>query len=175
MELISVSNSYSQGHKLQTSQFFMEEQPVNILNEVRSYLIRKGEEFEWICSPQHPYEKIGIAFVQLDSTLPCSFLFSWKEESQVFSLDVLFATKIPEESQLEMTLILSKLNYNLNKGRFVQDLDGGYLLYRQSSSIGGLNLTKQQIWTLISNMEKQGLKTAEEYSDILEDQFKTFY
>lgn len=152
----------------------MEENQTDILNEVRGYLIRRGEEFEWITSATDPREKIGIAFVQFDSTLPCSFLYTWDKDEEVLSLDVLFASKIPVERQAEMTLILSRLNYTLSKGRFVMDMDGGYLLYRQASSIGGLDLSHEQRLTLISNMEKQGLKMAELYASLLEDEFKDY-
>lgn len=152
----------------------MEEKQSDILNDVRGYLARRGEEFEWITSATDPQEKIGIAFVQFDSTLPCSFLFSWERDEEVLTLDVLFASKIPQDRHVEMTLILSRLNYTLSKGRFVLDLDGGYLLYRQASCLGGLNLTQDQRLTLVSNMEKQGLKMAELYASLLEDEFKGY-
>lgn len=150
------------------------QKPSDILNEVRAYLIRRGEEFEWISSAIDPQEKIGIAFVQFDSTLPCSFLFTWDKDNEVISLDVLFASKIPQERHVEMTLIISRLNYTLTKGRFVLDLDGGYILYRQAACIGNLNLTHDQCQTLISNMEKQGLKMAEIYAGLLEDEFSDY-
>lgn len=152
----------------------MEDNQAEILNDVHGYLLRKGEEFEWITSAMNPTEKIGIAFVQFDSTLPCSFFFSWDKEEQVLALDVLFASKIPEERQVEMTLILSRLNYTLSKGRFVMDLDGGFVLYRQSASMGNLSLNQDQKLSLISNMEKQGLKMAELYASQLEDEFQDY-
>ena len=153
----------------------MEDNQINILNDVRGYLIRKGEEFEWINSSTDPNEKIGIAFVQFDSTLPCSFLFTWDKEEEILSLDVLFASKISVPRQVEMSLILSRLNYTLSKGRFVLDFDGGYVLYRQSASMAnGLNLSHEQRLTMISNMERQGLKMAELYASLLEDEFSDY-
>lgn len=153
----------------------MEENQSNILNDVRGYLIRKGEEFEWITAANDPNEKIGIAFVQFDSTLPCSFLFMWDKDEEILSLDVLFASQISAPRQVEMALILSRLNYTLAKGRFVLDFDGGYVLYRQSASMaGGLTLTHDQRLAIIANMERQGLKMAELYASLLEDEFSEY-
>ncbi len=152
----------------------MQENQSDILNEVHGYLVRKGEEFEWITSSTNPQEKIGIAFVQFDSSLPCSFLFTWEKEDEVLTLDVLFASRIPQERHVEMTLILSRLNYTLTKGRFVLDLDGGYILYRQTCCLASLALTHEQVLTLVSNMEKQGLKMAELYANLLEDEFQGY-
>ena len=152
----------------------MSEGPLNVLNETRSYLMRRGEECEWICSATDNQEKIGLAFVQFESSIPCSFLFTWDKDSEVFSLDVIFASKIPEDRHVEMTLIISRLNYTLSKGRFVLDLDGGYILFRQTSCLAGLNLTHEQYQTLITNMEKQGIKMAERYAQLLEDEFSGY-
>lgn len=143
----------------------------NLLDKVCDYLLRKGDEFELVTSPDDPSRKIGVAYIQYDSVLPASFLFTEETNPQAVVLDVLFAAKIPEDRLVEMSLMLNKLNEDQKTGTFRFDTDSGYVYFRQASVVEGMDLSDDQFRKLLSNMEQIGLDTAADYSVELEKEF----
>lgn len=143
----------------------------NLLDRVCDYLLRKGEEFELVTSPDDASCKIGVAYVQYDMPIPASFLFTEEQDPQTLTLDVLFAAKVPDDQYVEMSVVLAKLNEDQKSGNFRLDTESGYVYFRQSCVVDGLNLSDDQFKTLLANMEKIGLDTASDYAVELEAAF----
>lgn len=143
----------------------------NLLDRVCDYLLRKGEEFELVTSPDDPSCKIGVAYVQYETPIPASFLFTEETDPQTLTLDVLFAAKVPDDQYVEMSVVLAKLNEDQKSGNFRLDTDSGYVYFRQSCVVDGLGLTDDQFKTLLGNMEKIGMDTASDYAVELEAAF----
>lgn len=143
----------------------------SLLDRVCNILIQRGDEFEWISESGDSARRTGIAYVQYDTMLPTSFLFMEAQTPQTLVLDVLFAAKVPQDKQVEMSLILNKLNEDQLCGDFRLDLNSGYVYFRQSTVVEKMNLTDEQFVQLIFNMERIGLDTAETYAQTLETEF----
>lgn len=143
----------------------------NLLDKVCDYLLRKGDEFELVTSPDNSSKKIGVAYIQYDSALPTSFLFTEESAPQTVVLDVLFAAKVSEDRFVEMSLVLNKLNEDQKAGTFRFDTDSGYVYFRQASVVEGLDLSDDQFKKLLGNMERIGLDTAADYAVELEKEF----
>lgn len=144
---------------------------MNLLDRVCDYLLKKGDEFELVTSPDNPSQKIGVAYVQYDAVLPASFLFTEESGPLTLILDVLFAARVPDEQFVEMSLVLAKLNEDQKSGNFRLDTESGYVYFRQACVIDGLDLSEEQFKKLLGNMEKVGMNTAAEYADELEAAF----
>lgn len=143
----------------------------SLLDYVRSTLLKRGDEFEWITAPTNPAEKTGIAYVQFGAQVPCSFLFMEIADPQTLILDVLFAARVPQERYLEVSLLLQKLNATQTRGSFLLDMDAGYVYFRQSSLIEGIQLGNEQIENLIANLERVGLATIDKYAEVIATEF----
>ncbi len=148
----------------------METQP-GLLDRVSDILIQRGDEFEWISDAGDLSQKTGIAYIQYDTMLPTSFLFMESNNPQTLVLDVLFATKVPQDKQVEVNLILNKLNEERVSGDFRLDLDSGYVYFHQSAIVENMNLTDRQFNQMVMNLERVGLDMAEMYAQTLESEF----
>lgn len=148
----------------------METKP-SLLDRVCSILVQRGDEFEWISESGDLSTKTGIAYVQYDTMIPTSFLFTEASNPQTLILDVLFAAKVPQDRHVEMSLILGKLNEDQMCGDFRLDLNSGYVYFHQSVVVEKLNLSAEQFNQLIFNLERIGLDTAETYAQTLETEF----
>jgi hypothetical protein len=115
--------------------------------------------------------KTGIAYVQYDTMIPASFLFTETQNPQTLTLDVLFAAKVPEEKRVEVNIALAKLNDELINGDFRLDTNSGYVYFRQSVIVDKLNLDDKQFAQVIFNLERVGLDTAEVYAQTFESEF----
>lgn len=142
-----------------------------ILERVHDFLMRRGDEFEWVNSSEDENKKTGIAYFPYDTVLPCSFLFTEETKPHTLVLDVLFAAKVSPERQVEMSLILSKLNDEQRTGAFRLDMDTGYVYFRQSCLLENMDLSATQLAQLLRNLDKVGLDMADQYAQVLENEF----
>ena len=68
----------------------MPQQP-NLLAQVRQYLIKRGEAYQWVTMGANS-EKIGLAYIPADATtLPCTFMFT--ELREPCSLCLMFTSR----------------------------------------------------------------------------------
>ena len=137
----------------------MENQHLSLLDRVYTVLRKRGEETEWITSADDHNIKTGIAFVPCDTFTP------------TLVIDVLFAAKVPENRRVEVSIILSELNADQTAGAFQLDPNSGYVYYRQSFVLEGMDLTEAQFAQLMKNIETVAVETAEAYSHIMETEY----
>lgn len=142
-----------------------------VLDRVHDFLMRRGDEFEWVTSSENEGTRTGIAYFPYETMLPCSFLFTEESSPHTLVLDVIFAAKVPHESQVEMSLILSKLNDEQRTGAFRLDMDTGYVYFRQSCLLENMDLSDAQLSQLLRNLDKIGLDMADQYAQVLENEF----
>ncbi len=149
----------------------MDTQQLNLLDRVYSVLRKRGEETEWITSTSDNNIRTGIAFVPCDTFTPVSLMYTMIEHPETLVIDVLFATKVPESRRVEVSIILSELNSDQTAGAFQLDPNSGYVYYRQSFVLEGLNLTDVQFAQLMKNIETVAVETAEAYSHVMETEY----
>lgn len=142
-----------------------------VLERVHDFLMRRGDEFEWVNASENDDRKTGIAYFPYDTMLPCSFMFTEESKPHTLILDVLFAAKVPQERQIEMSLVLGKLNDDQRTGAFRLDMDTGYVYFRQSCLLENMDLTEAQLAQLLRNLDKVGLDMADQYAQVLETEF----
>ena len=133
----------------------MENQHLSLLDRVYTVLRKRGEETEWITSADDHNIKTGIAFVPCDTFTPVSLLYTMIERPETLVIDVLFAAKVPENRRVEVSIILSELNADQTAGAFQLDPNSGYVYYRQSFVLEGMDLTEAQFAQLMKNIETQ--------------------
>ncbi|MEG1070283.1 MAG: YbjN domain-containing protein [Akkermansia sp.] len=143
----------------------------SLLERVYDFLLKRGDEFEWVNSAANADEKTGIAYFPYETVLPCSFLFTEATKPHALILDVVFAAKVPADQQVEMSLTLGKLNDEQRLGSFRLDTDTGYVYYRQTCVLDKMELTDLQLAQLLRNFDKIGLDTADQYAQVLENEF----
>ena len=143
----------------------MENQQLNLLDRVYTVLRKRGEETEWITSADNHEIRTGIAFV------PCDTLYTMIEHPETLVIDVLFAAKVPESRRVEVSIILSELNADQTAGAFQLDPNSGYVYYRQSFVLEGMDLSEAQFAQLMKNIETVAVETAEAYSHIMETEY----
>ena len=114
---------------------------------------------------------LGIAFVPCDTFTPVSLLYTMIERPETLVIDVLFAAKVPENRRVEVSIILSELNADQTAGAFQLDPNSGYVYYRQSFVLEGMDLTEAQFAQLMKNIETVAVETAEAYSHIMETEY----
>ena len=68
---------------------------------------------------------------------------------------------------MEASIILNQLNADQTIGSFQLDETSGYVYYRQSSIVDGLELTDEQFAQLMRNIEQVAIQTSEIYSDVI--------
>ena len=124
----------------------MENQHLSLLDRVYTVLRKRGEETEWITSADDHNIKTGIAFVPCDTFTPVSLLYTMIERPETLVIDVLFAA-------------------------FQLDPNSGYVYYRQSFVLEGMDLTEAQFAQLMKNIETVAVETAEAYSHIMETEY----
>ena len=127
----------------------MENQHLSLLDRVYTVLRKRGEETEWITSADDHNIKTGIAFVPCDTFTPVSLLYTMIERPETLVIDVLFAAKVPENRRVEVSIILSELNADQTAGAFQLDPNSGYVYYRQSFVLEGMDLTEAQFAQLM--------------------------
>lgn len=149
----------------------MDTQQLNLLDRVYAVLRKRGEETEWITSTSDNNIRTGIAFVPCDTFTPVSLMYTMIEHPETLVIDVLFATKVPESRRVEVSIILSELNSDQTAGAFQLDPNSGYVYYRQSFVLEGLNLTDVQFAQLMKNIETVAVETAEAYSHVMETEY----
>lgn len=149
----------------------MDTQQLNLLDRVYTVLRKRGEETEWITSTSDNNIRTGIAFVPCDTFTPVSLMYTMIEQPETLVIDVLFATKVPESRRVEVSIILSELNSDQTAGAFQLDPNSGYVYYRQSFMLEGLNLTDAQFAQLMKNIETVAVETAEAYSHVMETEY----
>ena len=149
----------------------MENQHLSLLDRVYTVLRKRGEETEWITSADDHNIKTGIAFVPCDTFTPVSLLYTMIERPETLVIDVLFVTKVPENRRVEVSIILSELNADQTAGAFQLDPNSGYVYYRQSFVLEGMDLTEAQFAQLMKNIETVAVETAEAYSHIMETEY----
>lgn len=149
----------------------MDTQQLNLLDRVYTVLRKRGEETEWITSTSDNNIRTGIAFVPCDTFTPVSLMYTMIEHPETLVIDVLFATKVPESRRVEVSIILSELNSDQTAGAFQLDPNSGYVYYRQSFVLEGLNLTDVQFAQLMKNIETVAVETAEAYSHVMETEY----
>lgn len=149
----------------------MDTQQLNLLDRVYTVLRKRGEETEWITSTSDNNIRTGIAFVPCDTFTPVSLMYTMIEQPETLVIDVLFATKVPESRRVEVSIILSELNSDQTAGAFQLDPNSGYVYYRQSFMLEGLNLTDSQFAQLMKNIETVAVETAEAYSHVMETEY----
>ena len=93
------------------------------------------------------------------------------EPPETLVIDVLFAAKVPENRRVEVSIILSELNADQTAGAFQLDPNSGYVYYRQSFVLEGMDLTEAQFAQLMKNIETVAVETAEAYSHIMETEY----
>lgn len=147
------------------------DKPKSLLNDVSSFLLKRGEEFEWITMPGDPGDRIGLAYVQFDTSLPCSFMFTEVQKPLTLVLDVLFASRIASQDYAEVGLLLQSLNANQPHGSFMLDMEAGYVYFRQTLVVEGLELSGEQVANAVRNMEATGVDMANTYADIISREF----
>ena len=133
--------------------------------------MRRGDEFEWVNASPSENTRAGIAYFPYDTVLPCSFMFTEEFKPHTLVLDVIFAAKIPQERQVEISLVLARLNDDQKSGAFRLDMDTGYVYFRQSCLLENMDLTETQLSQLLRNLDKLGLDTADQYAQMLENEF----
>ena len=149
----------------------MENQQLNLLDRVYTVLRKRGEETEWITSADNLNLRTGIAFVPCDTFTPVSLLYTMIDHPETLVIDVLFAAKVPEHRRVEVSIILSELNADQTAGAFQLDPNSGYVYYRQSFVLEGMDLTEAQFAQLMKNIETVAVETAEAYSHIMETEY----
>lgn len=149
----------------------MENQPINLLDRVYAVLRKRGEETEWITSTDNQDIRTGIAFVPCDTFTPVSLLYTVSGRPETLVIDVLFAAKVPESRRVEVSIILSELNADQTFGAFQLDPNSGYVYYRQSFVLEGMDLNDTQFAQLMKNIETVAVETAEAYSHIMETEY----
>lgn len=149
----------------------MDTQQLNLLDRVYTVLRKRGEETEWITSTSDNNIRTGIAFVPCDTFTPVSLMYTMIEHPETLVIDVLFATKVPESRRVEVSIIFSELNSDQTAGAFQLDPNSGYVYYRQSFVLEGLNLTDVQFAQLMKNIETVAVETAEAYSHVMETEY----
>ena len=152
----------------------MENQHLSLLDRVYTVLRKRGEETEWITSADDHNIKTGIAFVPCDTFTPVSLLYTMIERPETLVIDVLFAAKVPENRRVEVSIILSELNADQTAGAFQLDPNSGYVYYRQSFVLEGMDLTEAQFAQLMKNIETVAVETAEAYSHIMETEYPKY-
>ena len=78
----------------------MENQQLSLLDRVYTVLRKRGEETEWITSADNHNLRTGIAFVPCDTFTPESLLYTMIDSSDMLVIDVLFASKVPENRRV---------------------------------------------------------------------------
>ena len=149
----------------------MENQHLSLLDRVYTVLRKRGEETEWITSADNHNLRTGIAFVPCDTFTPVSLLYTMIDRPETLVIDVLFAAKVPENRRVEVSIILSELNADQTAGAFQLDPNSGYVYYRQSFVLEGMDLTEAQFAQLMKNIETVAVETAEAYSHIMETEY----
>lgn len=138
---------------------------VSVLNQVRDFLTKRGDQFDWLTLPDGTK---GLAYVLFDVSIPCSFLCTETKEPLTLMVDLVLATKVSESNRVEMGVLLNHLNLDQTSGYFQLDPLTGYVYYRQSFILEGLNLTKEQLHALINNMETYATSKVALYAEMIE-------
>ncbi len=149
----------------------MENQQISLLDRVYTVLRKRGEETEWITSADDHTVRTGIAFVPCDTFTPVSLLYTMIESPETLVIDVLFAAKVPETRRVEISIVLSELNAHETAGAFQLDTVSGYVYYRQSFVLEGMELSTAQFAQLMKNIEAIAVEKAESYSHVIETEY----
>lgn len=142
-----------------------------LLDRVYAVLRKRGEDIEVISSTDAPSKRTGIAYIPYDVVTPVSFLYTATEKPLTLVIDVLFATHVPEHNRVEVSVILNELNSDQTAGAFQLDAMSGYVYYRQSFVVEGLELNDTQFAQLMRNIESVAIDTATVYADVMENSF----
>ena len=143
---------------------------VNLLAQVRQYLISRNEDYEWITMGANS-ERIGLAYLPVDDTaVPCTFMFTELREPSSLVFDVHFAARVPQEDIQELSLLLLTINANLPVGQLLLDMEGGFIYFRHKY-VPSPNDTEQEIQKHIADMEQIGASICLTYARVIAQEF----
>ncbi len=148
----------------------MPNQP-NLLAQVRQYLISHGEAYQWVTMGPGS-EKIGLAYVPVvDTSLPCTFMFTELREPCSLVFDVHFAHRVAREELQELSMLLMTLNANLPEGQLLLDMESGFAYYRLKYEVKDFNITPEEILAQVQHMESVGSNVTRTYARIIAQEF----
>ncbi len=156
-----------------TPTFFPMSPQINLLAQVRQYLISRNEDFEWITMGAEK-QRIGLAYLPyIESDMPCTFMFTELEEPRTLVFDAHFALRVAQEDLQEISLLLTTINANIPEGHLLLDVDGGFVYYRLKYCPNIEELTKEQLEAQITHMEELGVNMSLTYARIIAEEFET--
>lgn len=82
-----------------------------------------------------------------------------REESQVFFVYIYFPLNVPQKNRVDVSELLTRINYNLKIGNFELDMDDGQIRYKVSVDIEGSELVAK----MVHNMVNVALSTSDTY------------
>ncbi len=148
----------------------MPNQP-NLLAQVRQYLISHGEAYQWVTMGADS-EKIGLAYVPVvDTSLPCTFMFTELREPCSLVFDVHFAYRVAREELQELSMLLLTLNANLPEGQLLLDMESGFVYFRLKYEVKDFSITPEDILRQVEHMESIGSSVALSYARIIAQEF----
>ncbi len=147
---------------------------LNLLAQVRQYLILHNEDYEWITMGEGS-QRIGLAYLPTtDTGMPCTFMFTELEEPASLVFDAHFALRVIEEERQELSMLLLTLNANITEGQLLVDLEGGFVYFRLKYVPNSADLTPEEIHKQIAHMETVGVSMSQTYARIIAQEFTTF-
>ncbi len=147
---------------------------LNLLAQVRQYLILHNEDYEWITMGEDS-QRIGLAYLpSTETSMPATFMFTELEEPVSLVFDAHFALRVVEEERQELSMLLLTLNANITEGRLLLDLEGGFVYFRLNFVPSGASMSPEEIHQQIARMETVGISMAQTYAQIIAQEFTTF-
>lgn len=82
-----------------------------------------------------------------------------KEETQLFFVYIYFPINVPQKNRVDVSELMTRINYNLKVGNFELDMEDGQIRYKVSVDIEGSELVTK----MINNMINAALSTSDAY------------
>lgn len=146
---------------------------LNLLAQVRQYLISNNEEYQWITMDQDA-QRIGLAYLPINETgVPSTFMFTELEDPASLVFDAHFALRVVTEERQELSMLLITLNANLPEGQLLLDMQAGLVYFQMKYSPHKTETSSDEIQREIARMESVGVSTSLIYARIISDEFTT--
>ncbi len=73
-----------------------------------------------------------------------------REETKLFFVYVYFPVHVPQKNRVDVSELLTRINYNLNIGNFELDMGDGQIRYKVSVDIEGSELVTKMVQNMIN-------------------------
>jgi len=144
---------------------------LNLLAQVRQYLITNNEEYQWITMDSDA-QRIGLAYLPLNDTgVPSTFMFTELEDPASLVFDAHFALRVAKEERQELSTLLIILNANLPEGELLLDMQAGLVYFQLKYTPIAADTSSDDIQREIARMEEVGASMSLIYARIIAEEF----